>query len=175
MENVVLVIHLMLALGIIAVVLLQRSEGGGLGMGGGGGVMTGRGAATALGRATWWLAGAFMVTSLGLTIIAAENAGGASVVDRITDAPAPAAPVGAVPGLGDGSLLPPVDGLTPLVPAPAPDAAPATEAPAADAPPRAPAPAAETQDDAAAAFDPPAEGEAAPDAAPAETPAPAGN
>ena len=37
MENVVLIIHLLLALGLIAVVLLQRSEGGGLGMGGGGG------------------------------------------------------------------------------------------------------------------------------------------
>ena len=161
MENVVLVIHLMLALGIIAVVLLQRSEGGGLGMGGGGGVMTGRGAATALGKATWWLAGAFMVTSLGLTIIAAENAGGASVVDRITDAPAPAAPAGALPDLGDGSLLPPVDGETPLVPAPAPEAtAPAAEAPATGAAPAEAAPA-----------------EAAPaEAAPAPaTPAPAGN
>lgn len=37
MENVVLIIHLLLALGLIAIVLLQRSEGGGLGMGGGGG------------------------------------------------------------------------------------------------------------------------------------------
>ena len=50
MENVVLIIHLLLALGLIAVVLMQRSEGGGLGMGGGGGAMTGRAAATALGK-----------------------------------------------------------------------------------------------------------------------------
>jgi len=48
MENVVLIVHLILALGLIAVVLLQRSEGGGLGMGGGGGgAVSGRSAATA--------------------------------------------------------------------------------------------------------------------------------
>ena len=57
MENVVLIIHLLLALGLIGVVLMQRSEGGGLGMGGGGGgVMSGRAAATALGKVTWILA-----------------------------------------------------------------------------------------------------------------------
>ena len=53
MENVVLTVHLILALLLIGVVLLQRSEGGGLGMGGGSGVMTGRQAANALTRATW--------------------------------------------------------------------------------------------------------------------------
>jgi preprotein translocase subunit SecG len=41
MENVILVVHLILAICLIGVVLLQRSEGGGLGMGGGGGVVTG--------------------------------------------------------------------------------------------------------------------------------------
>ena len=57
MENVVLIIHLILAFGLIVVVLLQRSEGGGLGMGGGGGgAMSGRAAATALGKITWILA-----------------------------------------------------------------------------------------------------------------------
>jgi len=64
MENVVLTIHLLLALSLIGVVLLQRSEGGGLGMGGGGGggAMSGRAAATALGKMTWILAAAFIVT-----------------------------------------------------------------------------------------------------------------
>jgi preprotein translocase subunit SecG len=52
MENVILVVHLILAICLIGVVLLQRSEGGGLGMGGGGGAMTGRQAATALGKIT---------------------------------------------------------------------------------------------------------------------------
>ena len=78
MENVVLIVHLILALGLIAVVLLQRSEGGGLGMGGGGGggAVSGRSAATAMGKLTWVLAAAFIVTSITLTIIAAEKSAG---------------------------------------------------------------------------------------------------
>lgn len=114
MENVVLIVHLLLALGLIGAVLLQRSEGGGLGMGGSG-AMTGRGAGTAMGKITWGLALAFIATSIGLTIIAAENAAGNSVVDRITDAPA--AEVPALPDLGEGGLLPPTaEDSAPLVP-----------------------------------------------------------
>ena len=86
MENVVLTVHLILALLLIGVVLLQRSEGGGLGMGGGSGVMTGRQAANALTRGTWIIASAFLVTSIALTVIAARNSVGASVVDRISPA-----------------------------------------------------------------------------------------
>ena len=114
MENVVLVVHLILALSLIGVVLLQRSEGGGLGMGGGGGgVVSGRAAATALGKVTWGLAIAFICTSIALTIIAAEQSAGSSVIDRLTDAPT-AAP--SLPDLG-GSLLPPTPGeATPIVP-----------------------------------------------------------
>lgn len=84
MENIVLTIHLILALGLIGVVLLQRSEGGGLGIGGGGGgggAMSGRAAATALAKMTWILAIGFLITSLTLTVIAANNAGGSSVLD----------------------------------------------------------------------------------------------
>lgn len=117
MENVVLIVHLLLALGLIGVVLLQRSEGGGLGMGGGGGVMTGRAAATALGKVTWFLAIAFIVTSLTLTILAAKKSAGSSVLDRVEptgqgqqDPAAPALPAGS-------DLLPPSGGDgTPLVP-----------------------------------------------------------
>lgn len=114
MENVVLTIHLLLALALIGVVLLQRSEGGGLGMGGGG-AMTGRAAATALGKLTWLLAAAFIVTSITLTIIAAQNAAGISVLDRLTDTP-PASQ--SAPALPEGeSLLPPPTGDTaPLTP-----------------------------------------------------------
>lgn len=84
MENVILVVHLILAICLIGVVLLQRSEGGGLGIGGGGGgVMTGRQAATALGKLTWAFAIAFLATSITLTIIAAQNSAGDSVLDRI--------------------------------------------------------------------------------------------
>jgi preprotein translocase subunit SecG len=119
MENVVLIIHLLLALGLIAVVLLQRSEGGGLGMGGGGGgAMSGRAAATAMTKLTWILAIAFIATSITLTILAAQKSSGSSVLDRITlpagqdagAADAPSNPLGS-------DLLPPAQGdNAPLVP-----------------------------------------------------------
>lgn len=117
MENVVLSIHLILALCLIGVVLLQRSEGGGLGMGSTGGVMTGRGAATALAKVTWALAAAFIATSIALTVFAARDASQRSVIDQIggtiPDAPAtaPAAPAG-LPQDGK-SLLPPTTGTAP--------------------------------------------------------------
>jgi preprotein translocase subunit SecG len=115
MENVVLVIHLLLALGLIGVVLLQRSEGGGLGLGGGGGAITGRSATTALGKVTWGLAVAFIVTSLALTIIARQNAATASVIDGLAAEDTGTAPVEA--DLGEGSLLPPTaEESQPLVP-----------------------------------------------------------
>lgn len=107
MENVVLVIHLILALLLIGAVLLQRSEGGALGMGGGGGgggVMSGRSAATALQKATWGLIAAFIVTSLLLTLFATEAARDTSIVDEAQpveasgEAPVPPA----LPDLGNG-------------------------------------------------------------------------
>ncbi len=89
MENVVLIVHLLLALSLIGAVLLQRSEGGGLGMGGGGGGgrVAGRSSGTAMGKLTWILAGAFICTSMVLTVIAASNSAGSSVLDRLKDAP----------------------------------------------------------------------------------------
>jgi preprotein translocase subunit SecG len=116
MENVVLVVHLLLALSLIGAVLLQRNEGGGLGMGGSS-VASGRTPQTALGKLTWGLAIGFIATSIALTIIAAKNAAGTSVVDRITNAPAPAPDAPALPDLGGDSLLPPSPGgAEPLVP-----------------------------------------------------------
>ena len=73
MQQVVIVIHLMLVLALIGVVLLQKSEGGGLGIGGGSGFMTSRGTANVLTRATAILAGLFFVTSLALSILAGMN------------------------------------------------------------------------------------------------------
>ena len=117
MENVLLIVHLILALCLIGVVLLQRSEGGGLGMGGGGGAISSRGAATALGKLTWAFAVAFIGTSVALTIVAARNSADSSVLDRLTapvtedSGPAPA------PGLPmDDNLLPPRSGDAPLLP-----------------------------------------------------------
>ena len=117
MENVVLTIHLLLALSLIGVVLLQRSEGGGLGLGGGGdGVMSGRSAASALSKVTWILAIGFIITSISLTMIAANNSTGASVVDRLTET-TPATD-GVTPSLPDVELaLPPTEeDAAPLVP-----------------------------------------------------------
>ena len=115
MENVVLIIHLLLALSLIGAVLLQRSEGGGLGMGGGGGGgVSGRSAGTALGKLTWALAAAFICTSMTLTVIAASNASGSSVLDRITDAPR-AEPEAETPA-GESFLPPAADDDAPLLP-----------------------------------------------------------
>lgn len=117
MENVVLLIHLLLALSLIAVVLLQRSEGGGLGMGGGGGAATGRPPASPMTKVTWVLAIAFICTSMTLTIFAAQNASGSSVVDRLGAPSAPAAEED-TPLIPQGEeLLPPSQGDdAPLVP-----------------------------------------------------------
>jgi len=117
MENVVLVIHLILALCLIGVVLLQRSEGGGLGMGGGGGgVMSGRSAATALAKLTWIFAIGFMCTSITLTVLAARESAGTSVIDQIGGkAPAPA-PAPIAPLAPDGNLLPPATADAPATP-----------------------------------------------------------
>ncbi|MCX7889565.1 MAG: preprotein translocase subunit SecG, partial [Rhodobacteraceae bacterium] len=99
MQTVVLTIHLILALLLIGVVLLQRNEGGALLSGGG--AMSARGAANALTRITWILAAAFIATSITLTILAARDAAGSSVVDRIgSDGGATTAPA-----LPEGDLL----------------------------------------------------------------------
>ena len=110
MENVVLIVHLILALCLIGVVLLQRSEGGGLGMGGGGGGgVSSRAPVTARGKLTWVIGVAFAVTSITLTLIAAQNSADTSVIDRLgIEAPSGGAdPV--LPPAGD-LLPPPVEG-----------------------------------------------------------------
>ena len=117
MENVVLVVHLILALSLIGVVLMQRSEGGmgGLGGGGGGGATGSRPPTTVMAKFTWLLAIAFIATSITLTIIAAQNAAGSSVIDRLGDVPLTDESGAAVPDLGE-SLLPPSTDDAPLVP-----------------------------------------------------------
>lgn len=119
MENIVLTIHLILAVTLIGTVLLQRSEGGGLGMGGGGGgAMSGRSAATALSKVTWVLAIGFLITSLTLTIVAANKQAGDSVIERLGVESGEAADT-LLPPAFDGGLLPPVDTDAPATPPPA--------------------------------------------------------
>ncbi|MBX9760415.1 MAG: preprotein translocase subunit SecG [Beijerinckiaceae bacterium] len=83
METILIVIHLMIVIALVAVVMLQRSEGGALGIGGGGGFMTGRGQANALTRATAWLGAAFFFTSIVLTVLANLQRAPKSVFDQV--------------------------------------------------------------------------------------------
>jgi preprotein translocase subunit SecG len=101
MQTVLIVIHIMVVLALIATVLLQRSEGGALGIGGGGGFMTGRGQANVLTRATAILAGLFFATSLALTLLANAERANKSIFEG---AVAPASAPG-VPPAGQGSVL----------------------------------------------------------------------
>jgi preprotein translocase subunit SecG len=83
MENVLLVAYLLIVLALIAVILLQRSEGGGLGMGSSNsGFMTARGSANLLTRTTAILATLFFVTAIGLTIISQVNRGSSGILDQ---------------------------------------------------------------------------------------------
>lgn len=83
METILIVIHLMIVIALVAVVMLQRSEGGALGIGGGSGFMTGRGQANALTRATAWLGGLFFLTSILLSLIANIQRAPKSVFDQV--------------------------------------------------------------------------------------------
>jgi preprotein translocase subunit SecG len=133
METVLIVVHLMVVLALVGVVLLQRSEGGGLGIGGGSGFMTARGAANALTRATAILAAAFFATSLTLSLVArygekpidildrapVQNGAGQGVLDQLPGSTAPA------PSSGTTAPTPPSgnDAATPPATAPATDSA----------------------------------------------------
>jgi preprotein translocase subunit SecG len=107
------VVHVLIAIALVGVVLLQKSEGGALGMGGGGmsGFMTGRSTANLLTRTTAVLACLFFLTSIFLVML--SNAGRAprSMVDEAPPGPvAPLAPSPAAPQV-------PITPTTPLLPA----------------------------------------------------------
>lgn len=87
MMTFLLVVHILLALALIGVILMQRSEGGALGMGGGGGgFMTARGTANLLSRTTAILATLFIISSIVLAILAGGHSRPTSILDS---APAP--------------------------------------------------------------------------------------
>jgi preprotein translocase subunit SecG len=104
MQTVIIVIHLMIVSALIGVVLLQRSEGGGLGMGsgGGGGFMTGRGTANLLTRTTAFLAIGFFVTSLFLSWLAGLDRKPASILDTSQPAAPTSQPTAPVPPTSSG-------------------------------------------------------------------------
>ncbi|WP_374405538.1 preprotein translocase subunit SecG [Pelagerythrobacter sp.] len=118
------VVQSLVAAALVAVVLMQRSEGGGLGIGGGGGptgLMSARGAADFLTRATKWLAVVFVVLSIALAAIAAETSGQDGITSTL-DRTAPADPLGQAGGAQQ-----------PVAPAATETTAPATDDPLADA------------------------------------------
>ena len=135
LQTILLVAMIIISVALSGVILLQRSEGGALGMGGGpSGFMTARGAGNLLTTTTWWLGGLFVVCAISLTIVGNMERASRSVVDAdavgsiaLDTAPAagsqtapaqttPAAP--AAPSLDDLEASLPTAGSTP---APAPE------------------------------------------------------
>jgi preprotein translocase subunit SecG len=117
MQQVLLAVHLVVALALIGLVMLQRSEGGALGIGGGSGnLFSSRGVGNTLTRATAILAACFFATSVALTMLANHKSGNTSIID--TSAASQTAPAGgtapAAPS-GEG-LLPKLDPNKPVVP-----------------------------------------------------------
>src|ERR1700680_2099496 len=102
METVVIVIHLMVIVALIAVVLLQRSEGGALGIGGGNAFLTSRGPGNVLTRATAILAAAFFATSIALSVLTRLTAPPSAILDTV---PAAATTPATIPAAG--STTPP--------------------------------------------------------------------
>ena len=87
MTTILLTIHILIAIALVGTVLLQRNEGGGLGIGGssGGGFMTARGTANLLTRTTAILAACFFATSVGLAILAGAGTQSSSIVDEVIE------------------------------------------------------------------------------------------
>jgi preprotein translocase subunit SecG len=124
---ILLTVQIVLCLALIGVILLQRSEGGALGMGGGGGggFMTARGAGDLLTRTTAILATLFFANCIALVVVGNMASGGRSLTDRnevqaidVTKSGQPAVPTPAptVPGPATGQAAPSLDALQ--VPAP---------------------------------------------------------
>lgn len=136
MISVVIAIHLMLVLALIGVVLLQKSEGGGL-VSSTSGFLSNRGTANILTRATALLAAGFFITSLALSLLAGRERAPTSIFggSPSPQAPAPGSPPPIAPlNQGSGGLLGTLGGAAP----PANNANPAPAAPAAPAVPSGP-------------------------------------
>ena len=135
MQNILLTIHIIACVALVVAIMLQRSEGGALGMGGGGtgGVISGRGAAGILVRVTMVLATIFFITSLAMTFLNNQANTAPGVLERQIQQDGTGSPLGSG-GLSSGGVTTP-----PATPAPAPSTtvdplAPATPAPTTPAP-----------------------------------------
>jgi len=167
MQTVLLVAYLLIVIALIAVILLQRSEGGALGIGGGSNqFMTARGSANLLTRTTAILATLFFAMAIGLTILAEFDRGSQSILDRAQQTQDGSQPTSVLDALnqlqgGDAASTPAAPETSTEAPAaPTSTDTPDLAVPAAPAAPESAAPAAETT--------PAAPSDAAPAAAPAE-------
>ena len=120
MQSVLLIVHLIIAIGLVGLILVQRSEGGALGIGGGGGnggmgsIFSARGVGSALTRVTAFLAVAFFVTSMALSVLAIR---GKSTTSSAFDSAAPTETQGeAAPAPATGEAVLPNLGQQPAVP-----------------------------------------------------------
>ena len=104
MQTVIIVIHLMIVAVLIGAVLLQKSEGGGLGMGGGAGFMSSRGTANLLTRTTAILAGIFFLTSMALAWLAGVDRKPASILGAPTTQSQPGGATPVAPPTSGGVL-----------------------------------------------------------------------
>jgi preprotein translocase subunit SecG len=132
MQNVLLVAYLLIVLALIAVILLQRSEGGGLGMGGNaGGLMTVRGSANLLTRTTAVLAALFFATAIGLTVLSELDRGTDTILDNaVSTGPQPSTVLDALSQMqGDASSSAAVDAVSSAAPTDPGLALPITPAP----------------------------------------------
>ena len=140
MLSVLLTIHMIACVALVIAVMLQRSEGGALGMGGGGtgGIISGRGAASVLVKTTMGLAAVFFCTSIIMTRLNNEANAAPSTLEQQQQRQTPAdpfAPVGATPSTTTPATTPST--TAPAAPAPAPTVDPPPEViPAAESPAR---------------------------------------
>ena len=118
MANVLIVAYLLIVLALIAVILLQRSEGGALGIGGGsgGGFMTARGSANLLTRTTAILATLFFATAIGLTILNEVDRGTSGILERAAQNPDGTAPTSVLDALNSLQSQTPSDLPVPAAP-----------------------------------------------------------
>lgn len=133
MANVLLVAYLLIVLALIVVILIQRSEGGALGIGGsnsGGGLVSARGSANLLTRTTAILATLFFVSAIGLTILAELDRGTSSILDSAVTNP---------DGSQPSTVLDALNALQGDLPVPAAPAQSTTDLPVPVAPAEAPA------------------------------------
>jgi preprotein translocase subunit SecG len=113
MQKLLIAVHLIVTVLLIGVVLMQRSEGGALGIGGGnssGNIFSARGAGNALTRATAILAAAFFLTSISLAVLVTRGGTGNSILDRIVPSQSAPAQPGTAPKAPQENLLPNLGG-----------------------------------------------------------------